>query len=118
DDITEYEWRRSVHQVADGRVEVGVFLEFLREIHDAVFAEGRDRLTVLRVEGDQLVAWSNGHDARLLAVGPVGNSAAVLANAVGAGALVEAPGPDRFTGAGICGNNGAAIARGEIQCAV
>ncbi len=96
DDVAKNQRRRSVHQVADGRIEVGILLDFLREIDNALLAKRNDRMAILRIQRHQLIAGRHGEDSRLLPIGPIRNAPAVLANSVGARPFVEPPRPERF----------------------
>src|SRR5262245_39266976 len=80
-DIAEYQWRRCIHQVADGRIEVRVLFNLLGEIDDALVAERGIRLSGLGVERDKLVAWRDSQDLGLTAVCPVRHAAVILTDA-------------------------------------
>src|SRR5215813_1730599 len=83
-DVAEYQRWGGVHQVADGWIEVRVLFNLLGKIDDAFVAERDIRMTGFGVERDQLVARCDRQDLRLTAVGPVRDTAVILADADGA----------------------------------
>src|SRR5207249_3187369 len=101
-DVTEYQRWRSVHQMADGRIEVRVFFNLLGEIDDPLVAERGIRLSGLGVDRDELITRCDRQDLGLTSVGPVRHAAAILAHTSGAVRRFRVSiYPQRLAGAGI-----------------
>jgi hypothetical protein len=99
-----------------GRVERHVEVELLEQIDRPALPEALDRPARLRIERHQLEPWRDENDALVLTAGPVRDTTMHFARRrVEARTLVGPPGPYRFTGTRIGGNDSTPLPRGEVQ---
>ena len=100
--------------------EIEVLIELRLQIDDALASEARDRLTGLRIEGHEAIAWRHVEDSFFPAIGPVGQAAArkLSRRRRAARTFALAVHPEQLSGGGIERHDRAPGAGRRIHAAV